>query len=255
VSLDTALLFAGIALEAGAIFVLFRQKITRILPVFSIYLIFSLLNDLGMLLIQKHFPGLYQSAFTVELPLDSVLQFGVLVELAWSVLKPFRSSLPRGALLAIAVLILIAAAAVWPITGATVLHYPAHWRMLMRMEQTFSILRIIFFLALAGLSQLLAIGWRNRELQVATGLGIYSIASMGAAILHTHAAFVAQFNAIENLAAASYICSLIYWISSFLRKEAPRQEFSPQMQTFLLTVAGAARTNRMAIDDLRKQKR
>jgi hypothetical protein len=208
-----------------------------------------------MLLIRRQFPGIYQTAFAIEMPLDSLLQFGVLVELAWSVLKPYRSALPRGAIVAVAVLVLLGGAAVWPITGATVpLNYPPYWRTLMRMEQSFSILRILFFLGLAGLSQFLVIGWRNRELQVATGLGIYSIASMGAAVLHTHAAFSAQFLAIENLAAASYLCSMVYWIWSFLQKEAPRQEFSPKMRTLLLTVAGAARANRVALDDYRKSK-
>jgi hypothetical protein len=255
VSLDTALFYAGIAVEAAAILVLFRQKITRTLPVFSTYIVFSLLNDLGMLLVRNYFPHSYWTAFEIEKPLDSVLQFGVLVELAWSVLKPYRAALPRSAIGAVAFLVLLAGAAAWPVTGLTVPHnFPAYWRTLMRIDQSFSILRIFTFLGMAGLSQLLAIGWRNRELQVATGLGIYSIASMGAAVLHTHVALSAQFLAIEDLAAASYICSMVYWIWSFLQKEAPRQEFSPKMQNLLLTVAGAARANRVALDDLRKSK-
>ena len=43
-----------------------------------------------------------------------------------------------------------------------------------QLQHTVSILRILFFLVLAGGSQLLSIGWRDRELQVATGLGFYS---------------------------------------------------------------------------------
>ncbi len=260
-TLDTVLFYAGLVVEATAIFVLFRQKITRILPVFSIYVVYSLVNDLGMLILSKRFPGSYSTAyyaiaFGIELPLDSILQFGVLVELAWSVLKPYRQVLPRSTIVAVALVILIAGAAVWPLTGAILPHNaPLNWRTLMRIQQSFTILRILFFVVLAALSRFLAIGWRNRELQVATGLGIYSLVSLGAALIQTHSISTAQFQTVEDLVIASYICSMLYWIFSFLQKEAPRQEFTPRMQTILLTVAGAARANRVAVEDLRKSQR
>jgi hypothetical protein len=46
---------------------------------------------------------------------------------------------------------------------------------------------------------------------------------------------------------ASYICSLAYWIFSFAQREQERQEFTPQMQNFLLAITGAARGTRIAL--------
>ena len=119
----------------------------------------------------------------------------------------------------------------------------------MRLLQTTAILRILFFLVLAGCSQLLSIGWRSRELQIATGLGFYSLVSLGVAMLHTHQTMGPLYRHLNQVEVASYLCSLLYWVFSFAQKEAERREFSPQMQNLLLAVAGAARSTRMALTD------
>ena len=46
---------------------------------------------------------------------------------------------------------------------------------------------------------------------------------------------------------ASYIVAMMYWVFSFAQKEAERREFTPQMQNFLLAVAGVARADRAAL--------
>jgi len=51
----------------------------------------------------------------------------------------------------------------------------------------------------------------------------------------------------EQLLLGSYICTLLYWIFSFAKKEAERREFTPQMQNLLLAVAGVARAERTAL--------
>lgn len=48
---------------------------------------------------------------------------------------------------------------------------------------------------------------------------------------------------------AGYVCCLLYWAVAFAQKEAERREFTPQMQKFLLAVAGAARSARVGFDD------
>jgi hypothetical protein len=243
-------------LEGAIIGLLLYTRIVRLLPVFFIFCIWNLVSDVAGMLVRTRYPAHFVPFFTAELGLDSIVQFAVLVELAWSVLRPYRSSLPRATLPGLAVLVLILGAAVWPFTGTNGLHgLTPEWTILIRVQQTFSSLRILFFLALAGLSQLLAIGWRNRELQVATGLGFYSLVSLAASMLHTHHASQTTFHMIDNLAAASYACCLVYWGISFLQQEAPRQEFSPRMQNLLFTVAAGARSSRIDLDDLRKSRR
>jgi hypothetical protein len=246
-------LYAGILAETAVLAILFQRGIVRLLPVFGIYVAWSTITDITFILLSQRSPNLYSKLFMVEMSLDALLQFGVLVELAWSVLRPFRALLPKGYLIAIAALILFAGGVIWPIAGMTVMPgLGPHSHRMIQLQQTFSALRIISFLTLAAFSRLLSIGWGNRELQVASGLGFYSLVSLGTAIIQSHLSSLAQYQMLDRVVSISYLCSLLYWAVSFLQKEAPRQEFSPRMRSILLTVSGAARANRMAIEEIAK---
>lgn len=241
---------AGIVIEVAICLLLLYRRVFRTLPVFSLYVLWSVCTDIAMLLVKSRYEDRYFRIFLIQITLDSLLQFGVLIELAWSVLRPARSVLPRGAIIVVAVLVVIAGAVVWPFAGVTELpNITADYRHLMRLQQTVSILRVVFFLVMAAFSQVLALGWRNRELQVATGLGFYSLISLGAAMLQVHQTAVSNYHHVTQIVAASYFFSLLYWTVSFAQKEAPRQEFSPKMQSLLLSIAGTARSNRIALAD------
>ncbi len=247
---DNALWIAGLVAEAVIVGLLIYRRAWRILPVFCAFSAWGLFSDAGNYIIQQHFPRSYNAAYLVETIVDSSLQFGVLIELAWSVLRPIRASLPRVALVVVAVLIVAAGAAIWPFSGMQGLdRFTPVIRNLVRVEQTASILRVLFFLVLAGFSQLLSIGWRDRELQVATGLGFYSFVSLAVEVILSHQGFGSQFRFMHELAGVSYILSIVYWVVSFASKEAERREFTPQMQSFLLAMAGTARSTRIALAD------
>jgi len=100
---------------------------------------------------------------------------------------------------------------------------------------------------------LLSIGWRDRELQVATGLGFYSFISLSASLLQmnlgTTVETVQKYQLLNEVPVASYVLCSIYWIVSFAQKVPERREFTPQMEQFLLAVAGNARTTRVAMRD------
>ncbi len=242
VSLDNTLWFACFLAEAAVIGLLIHRRAWRSLPVFCMYCVWAMLSDAVAYPILRFSPGSYLTAYLAGTIVDSALEFGVLVELVWSVLRPYWTSLPRRALLAVCLLIVALGAAIWPFAGiAGFGSLPPEWHLLLRLQQTSSILRIVFFLLLAGCSRLLSIGWRNRELQIVTGLGFYSLISLAVAMLHTHQALGPQYVRLNQIVVASYLCSLIYWAVSFSQKEAERQEFTPQMKTLLLTVAGTAR--------------
>ena len=76
----------------------------------------------------------------------------------------------------VGILILVAGVAIWPFAALPGLAHATSKEGLLitQLQQTSTILRILFFLLLAGGSQLLSIGWRDHELQVATVLGLYS---------------------------------------------------------------------------------
>jgi hypothetical protein len=96
---------------------------------------------------------------------------------------------------------------------------------------------------------MLSLGWRNRELQVATGLGFYSMVSLVVAMLHTHQALGLPYSRLIQVVVVSYLCSFLYWVFCFSQKEAERREFTPQMQSLLLAVAGTARSTRIGLTD------
>ncbi|HLY42712.1 MAG TPA: hypothetical protein VKR52_15965 [Terracidiphilus sp.] len=222
---------------------------------FCIYCAWDLLNNLAGFISLQFFPSAYNSlTYLTSMIVDSVLLFGVMVELVWSVLRPIRDSLPRYGFVMIGLLILGAGVAVWPfasvpgLAGSTSLG-----RMIGHVQQTVAILRILLFLALAACSQFLSLSLRDRELQVASGLGFYSLVSLVATMLTTHQSSVSQYRYLYRFVIGSYLCTLLYWAFSFVQKQAERREFTPQMQNMLLAVAGVARADRVALERSTKE--
>jgi hypothetical protein len=252
--LTDSLLFAyGMAAEAALILVLIRTRAYRTLPAFLFYLCWSLLSDALVFKLQSLPKVTYYRVYEVQMLIDATLMFAVLVELAWSVLRPLRASLPRHAWIGIAGFILLAEIILWPLAGYMLpTHVAPEAEFFVHLQQVPAILRVVIFFAMAGFSQVIGIGWRNRELQVATGLGFYSILSLAIAVLHTHQPGVGntpQYHWLDEMGTAGYVSALTYWVVAFATKEAERQKFSPQMANFLLLIGGTAKAGRVALAD------
>lgn len=249
-TLDSIFRFAGFGTEIVLVAVVLGTRLYKTFPVFSSYLIWDLLENLVSYAVAVRLPSDYFKVFLAVLAVDSVFEFAVLVELAWSVLRPFRSALPRGAIIVVALLVGALCAAVWPFAHSVAYsHYGPQSRLFLHMEQTVAIMRILLFLVLAACSQLLSINWRDREMQIATGLGLYSIVSVAVSIVHASQPVGPLYYALDDLVLACNVGCLGYWLYSFARKTVPRREFTPQMQSFLLAVAGNARTARIGLAD------
>jgi hypothetical protein len=253
-SLDNTLWLAYILTEVAVVGLLIYRRVWRLLPIFCIYCAWDVLSNAEGFATSHIFKLSYSNyifTYLIQTVIDSALQFCVLVELIWSVLRPIRNSLPRFTFVALAALILALGAVIWPFAAlAGLANQPANVLLAVHLQQTTSILRILLFLAMAGCSQVLSIGWRDRELQVATGLGVYSLVSVGVTMIQTHqptGAHGAQYAHLNQFVVASFLCSLLYWVFSFSQKEAERREFTPQMQNLLLAVAGVARAERTAL--------
>ncbi len=247
-TLDTTLYFAGLAAEAAILTLLLVKRVYRTLPIFCGYLGWSLFSDAGQYALVHFYPGLDFRIYLTGAIFDSVFQFAVLIEVSMSVLRPVRASLPRGAIVAVGIIIGLLCAVIWPFAKTPGFdQFSSDSHLLIHLQQTFSVLRIFFFLVLAGCSQLLSIGWRDRELQIATGLGFFSLASLTVSLLHTSQTVGPQYHMLDQMVAASYVCSILYWIVSFAQEVPERREFTPQMQNFLLAVAGSARGARVAL--------
>jgi hypothetical protein len=259
VSLDIALWLTISVTELAVIGLLIYRRVWRTFPIFLLYGIWTLLSNGALYFIFRHF-GLrsqaYAEGYLTEFIVDSVIQFCVLLELGWSILRPLRPAPPRTALVPVALLILILGAIIWPFAS-----FPGegglsqHGAVIRHLQQTFSILRVVVLIALAAFSQSLALGWRNRELQIATGLGFNSLIALAVTMLHAYPAMEPQYFHLSELVVVSYLCSLVYWIVSFAQKEQERREFTPQMQSLLLAVAGAARSTRLSLEETHSRKK
>ena len=247
VSLDTILWLAVDAAEATVIGLLLWRRVWRNYPIFLCYLVWDIFGDIVAANLNRHSSG-YATWYVCDLIGDSVLVFAVLVELTWSILRPIRASLSRKALIPIIGFILVIGAVAWPLAatpglaGAT-----GKIGLMVHVQQTVSILQIVFLLALIGCSQFLSISFRDRELQIATGLGFFSFVSVGVAFLQLHQASYAEYMHIFQLQRGAFICAMFYWVYSFAQKEAERREFTPQMEKVLLAMAGSARSTRTAL--------
>lgn len=249
---DSVILCSGVAAEVVLILLLARSRAYKNFPAFFLFLIWSLFSDGFMYYVRVHqSPELFYSIYKVQLVIDSIMIFAVLVEVAWNVLRPIRASLPRYSWLGIAALILVGALILWPIAGLTAppgLTPQGHNFFVL--QQTPALLRAVFFLALAAFSQVLSIGWRDRELQIASGLGFYSIVSLAIFMLHTHQPTNSpSYHILDIMGGISYLVALFYWVYAFATQTVERREFTPQMQSMLLAVAGAARNTRVALND------
>ncbi len=237
-------------MSAAVVALMLYRRLWRSFPVFLTYVVWIFLADLIAYAVIAIDRSLYAWIYLVLSVVDSVLLLGVLVELAWSILRPLRAALARTALIPVIGVVLAVGAAVWPfgslpsLTGTTQQNL-----LIVHLQQTVSILQIVFLLVLIGSSQLLSIGWRDRELQVATGLGFYSFVNIGIAALQRHQASYSQYRVLNEFEIVAFLCTLLYWIACFAQKEAERREFTPQMQSFLLSVAGAAHSTRVALAD------
>jgi hypothetical protein len=248
--MDTTIWAVGEVTVGALIGLMLYRRLWRDFPVFFAYLVWLLLGDLGGYTISRMDPPLYAWAYLIDSIVASILEFGLLVELSWAILRPLRASLSRTALIPVIGVVLAVGAAVWPFASLPSLAGTTReTQLLVHLSQTVSILQIIFLLVLIGSSQLLSIGWRNREFQVATGLGFAAFISIGVAALQRHQTSYADYRRLTIVELGAFVCTLLYWIVSFAQKEAERREFTPQMQSFLLSVAGAAHSTRVALSD------
>jgi len=93
-SLDNALWLVGVATEAAVVGLLVYRRVWRTLPIFFAYCAWDLLGAAVAYPIIRFFPASYFAVYLAQIVVESALELGILVELTWSVLRPFRASLP-----------------------------------------------------------------------------------------------------------------------------------------------------------------
>jgi hypothetical protein len=253
-SVDSISIAAGLLLQAGLCVVIFRKGLARLYPIFLIYLFLNLAEDpIGWSLSTDGIP--YQHYYFIVTILDYVLQLLILFEISRNVLRPSRRSisLPIVPIATVGVLLcaIIAASFSHQVQSSGIGEQLV--RVSLQITFGLAILKILLFAALAGFAQVLGIGWKNHALQLATGLAFYAGVSLLIQISSSHVPtgdrqiYIAHLSGLMQIQSAAYNLTLVFWIWAFSRNEAPRKDFTPQMQEVLVTIAESAKRTRLSV--------
>jgi len=74
----------------------------------------------------------------------------------------------------------------------------------------------------------------------------------------TAASTIQTYHLMDEVQVIGFILCSTYWIVSFAQKVPERREFTPQMEDFLLALAGTARSARVSMrdsDEFKKRKK
>ena len=246
--------FLGELLLAGVL--LFKRQYLHF-PIFVVWVLLVVAEDpILYLMLQHASAALYYRAYTLSQVLDYLLQFCVLVEIAHSVLRPHQARMSNrwvGVMGASCIAIFLAVLG-YSFTksaqGTDVSRVAADME---HINFLFSYLRLAVFAAIAGFSQMLGITWKNHVIRMAAGLAFYSAVSLIVQLSLAHlprsnfALYSENYWLLNHTQVIAYLCALTFWIWSFVQKDAPRREFTPQMQRILVTISQAARRDRVSL--------
>jgi hypothetical protein len=252
---DSALWALTLAAEAFLTVVILKRKMSRSYPILLTYLIFNLIEDpLAWALFKGSGDAFYRRFYFTVTVLDYLLQFLLVVEIGRNVFAPSKRSLPfrLWPIVTVAILICtILAAAFSPSLQPNGLN--ASTQSFAAVTLGLAVLKLLLFAALAGFAQLLGIGWKNRVLQLASGLAFYGAVSLLVQLSISHfgdlnqISYNAHYRQLTQIQSAGYICTLLFWAWSFSRNESPRKDFTPQMQEVLVTIAQSAKRTRLSV--------
>jgi hypothetical protein len=235
----------GIIAEIGLLIALIVRRQFKIFPIFTLYVAFNLLSDLsvGTLVVLYSLHVGYTVAFGL-LPLQYLLELAVLLEITWNVLRPVHASLPQGTIR------VFVSAVVLALLGGIFLawHFGNTGNKIqdikVPLDLMVGLLRMLIFVATAGFAQLLGVGWKNKVLQLATALSFYSAVSLIVSLVERYSG---RSKELDGLVSVAFTLELAFLVWVFTTKEVRRREFSPQMEQFLVTLAGRAKLARTAL--------
>jgi hypothetical protein len=234
----------GFVAQISLLMVMLVRRQYKTFPIFTLYLAVNLLCDVGTIALGLGRPHAARTLYLASLPLQYLLELGVLLEIAWNVLRPVLTSLPKGTIRVfvglIALAVLCGTLLAWHFQDTGNKMYDIKGPL----DITVGLLRMLIFAATAGFAQVLGIGWKNKVLQLATALSFYSAVDLIVSLSERHAG---GSDALDPLRGVAYLLEVSFLVWAFTTKEVRRREFSPQMAQFLVTLAGRAKLARTAM--------
>ncbi len=209
-SIDITLWLAGIGMEATLLGLVLWKRLYRTLPFFSCFFVWCLFSDAGMA-IANTFPNTYMPATLVNITFDALFQLAILAELGKVVVRYNHVAPPSRALLGSLTALAFLLAAVmnrWTIPT----DFSFIDTLYLVLIQLFAVLRVVFLLTLVWWTSLQGLRWPTRELRIVSGLGVYIIATLSVAVLHSHHFDGLKFHWLDQVLVGIYLWTLSYWI-------------------------------------------
>ncbi|MGB7188598.1 MAG: hypothetical protein WBD10_00545 [Acidobacteriaceae bacterium] len=250
--LDHLLWLAGDAGQLLLLAILIVRRLHRLFPLFSIYLSWQLVSDLLLFLaltgtdgyLKHHYVPIYYSLNIATY----LFELAVLLEIGGHVLRPAKRVLPRGVLYFLLGAVGLAFVACFFLVEWLKPTPLTNLRVFLVADSTSAIMCLIAFLLIAGFSQVLGLNWKNHVLQLATGLAFYAVVDLLTQIMLSQLpagpSYASSYYLWSRVGVIGYLCTVSFWCYAFVKKEAPRQEFSPQMQKFLVLLSSGAKRQR-----------
>jgi len=218
-------------------------------PAFFTYLAWDLISDVLLFLLltftQSYSKGYYAKIYFSAGFVTYLLKIWVLWEIAVNVLRPAAIVFQRRLLYwFLGVLLVVGCGsfffAKW-INPAPFLSL----RVFLLANTTAAFLCLITFILIAGFSQLLGLTWKSHVLQLATGIAFYSTTELVVELvlsqLKAGPSYASHYLFWSRIEVIGYVGTVFFWCYAFLKQEAPRKEFSPQMQKILVSLSGSAK--------------
>jgi hypothetical protein len=175
----------------------------------------------------------YGRIYYTALPLDFILQLGVIGEIARIVMRPTGSWVRDARMQFIlwgAAGILFAAALPWLIT-------PPATSLLARMEvrgNLFTSLVVCELIAaVTWTSKSLGLGWRNHVMALGNGWIAWAMIAIVVDGLHSYFGADRYFEGLEHIRMFTYLVVLVYWMVQFWRDEPERRPLSPELRAYI----------------------
>ena len=254
-AVDQSFWFAGFSEQIALSAVLIYRRQYQTFPIFLLFILNNLAFAAPLFWLSAHAsPIRYEHAYIVTQIIDFMLQLGVLVEIAYRVLQPDKKAMPRALRIAMFSILVVAFAItiVWAFRhGSNQGALEQTFAKLVKVSFLFSFLRLIVFALIAGFSQMLGVTWRNHVIRLAGGLAFYSAVSVVVQLTISHLSlsdektYIHDYYLLFHTQTVGYLLALAFWVWSFVQKDAPRREFTPQMERFLVTISQTARRSRV----------
>lgn len=218
-SFDSALLFAAIAAEIAIVVLFSLRGMWRVVPMFCIYMSWTLLSDISAKLFQSY--GISQNYFRFWLigsEVNNIASVLVLLEIILAVWRRHNSARNLRDEVLLAVLLAAAGLTLWPIAERLTPRSFSHdTAFIFGFQQVLSLMFIACGAVLVIFRPRLSLNWVDPELQVAVGIGFLSGFSLVMTMLRLASDGHVFPRLIDQISGVSYLVTLIFWICCFFR--------------------------------------